>query len=536
MHRRKFLQSMGLASAATLASVAAEPRSGPVEADSSETKADTPAETKTWLFWDLWHLDRRHNLRLCQGNPTWQPEATYVDDVDGLASWPTVCRPESSGRWRMFYTSKWKPYSLMVAESDDGLQFEPLARRDLVPEGGKLADHHVFTLPGGSAGGIYVDPVAADGYRFKAFAHQQREPVFQRALADPKHRWHEIARSEGAKRYMAEEMTLISRDGFHWEVRPELNWGLPDWHPEPPVFGFYNRRLKRHMMTVRPGWGDRRVCLQSTADFRTWSGPELLLQPDPNDDELLELYGMPVFPYAGHYVGLLWVFHCETSEPTRGFNRFVGPLDCQLAYSFDGVRFTRGLREPFIPTTAPGEHGSGGIEPSCLVETDDEIRIYSAASKVQHGLHHSARRAGRKDLGAVLLHTLRKDGFMYLASQGSWASFITKPLALFDPTLVMNAAAPFGEVRYQLTDLESRPVEGYTLDDCTPLVSADSLAWPLEWQGRRLDELLGKIVRLEVKFRSARLYAFRGAFHFLDAQDHWMLRDSKPIATSQFDF
>ena len=30
------------------------------------------------------------------------------------------------------------------------------------------------------------------------------------------------------------------------------------------------------------------------------------------------------------------------------------------------------------------------------------------------------------------------------------------------PTLTMNASAPFGEIRYQLTDLESQPVDGYT--------------------------------------------------------------------------
>jgi hypothetical protein len=154
-----------------------------------------------------------------------------------------------------------------------------------------------------------------------------------------------------------------------------MNWGLPDWHPEPPIFGFYNRQLDRHTMTVRPGWGDRRLCLQGTRDFRKWSGPELLLQPDPLDEDLCELYGMSVFPYAGGYVGLLWVFHCEQSEHTKYFNRSVGPLDVQLAYSYDGVRFFRGIRAPFIPLNPPGEHGCGGIESSSMVELDQVIRI-----------------------------------------------------------------------------------------------------------------------------------------------------------------
>jgi hypothetical protein len=527
---------MGLAGAAALAGTGRRGRLQAAEKPLAAEGAEVGPAVNTWLFWDLWHLDRGHNIELCQGRPTWRPEATYADHVDGLASWPTVYRHKASGRWRMLYTARWKPCSLMVAESDDGLAFRPLGCENIQPEGDKLAAHHVFTLPHGSGGGVYRDPVAADGFPFKVYAHQQRDPVYRRALADSGHRWHEIAKREGNKPYMAEEMTLVSRDGLHWETRLDMGWGLPDWHPEPPVFGFYNRRYKRHVMTVRPGWGDRRVCIQSTADFHNWSGPELLFQPDPLDAELCELYGMPVFEYERHYVGLLWVFHCETSEPTGGYNRFVGPLDCQLAYSFDGVRFTRGLREPFIPTSPPGEHGSGGIEPSCLVTADDEIRIYSSGSKVQHGRNFPARRAGLEDFEAILVHTLRKDGFTYLKSKGSWARFVTKPMVLFDGRVTMNAEAPFGEVACQLTDMASQPIEGFTFDDCVPLESGDALEHPLRWREKRLDEAIGKVVRLEVRFRDARLYAFRGSFHFLDAQDRALVDDGKPIDPSLFDF
>ena len=139
-------------------------------------------------------------------------------------------------------------------------------------------------------------------------------------------RWHALARDGRVKPYMAEELTVASRDGLHWEVHRDMNWGLPDWHPEPPTFGFYNQHLGRHMQTVRPGWGDRRVCLQSTEDFRSFSGPELLLQPDPLDEDLCEHYGMPVFPYEGGYVGLLWMFHCEQAQPPGSFNGVIDDI------------------------------------------------------------------------------------------------------------------------------------------------------------------------------------------------------------------
>jgi hypothetical protein len=50
-------------------------------------------------------------------------------------------------------------------------------------------------------------------------------------------------------------------------------------------------------------------------------------------------------------------------------------------------------------------------------------------------------RKGKHPPAAVVLHTLRKDGFTYLASRGNWATLTTKPLSLFDPSLQLNAAA-----------------------------------------------------------------------------------------------
>jgi hypothetical protein len=368
------------------------------------------------------------------------------------------------------------------------------------------------------------------------FGHQQGRPVYELAKDDPQHRWHAATRGGAAKNYMAGELTLVSRDGLHWEMRPDMNWGLPDWHPEPPIFGFYNRRSQGHMMTVRPGWGDRRVAIQSTRDFADWSGPELLLQPDVLDGERVEHYGMPVFEYERQYVGLLWVFHNATSEPTQSFNRFVGWLDCQVTYSFDGLRFFRSVRDPLVALPEPGEHGCGGIEPSSMVVADDEIRIFSCGSKAQHGTNFQTRRAGAKNFEAILLHTLRKDGFTYLTSQGSWASLTTKPLVLFDGDLSLNVEAPWGELRYQLTDLKSEAIEGFTFDDCLPLVRADSLQAPLRWRGKTADSLVGQPLRLQLKWRDARLYAVRGRYHFLDAQDLHLLQDGQPIDPALFWF
>ena len=73
-----------------------------------------------------------------------------------------MTRIRASKRWRMLYTSRWKPYTLFVLESDDGIRFRSLPCDDIVPEGQKHAANHIFTLRDGSCGGVYLDPVAAD--------------------------------------------------------------------------------------------------------------------------------------------------------------------------------------------------------------------------------------------------------------------------------------------------------------------------------------------------------------------------------------
>lgn len=524
MDRRSFLQSAALG----LAAPAARPN-------------PAPPQQKCWIFWDLWKLDSLHGATLRQGRPRWRPEHTHADPLLGsLSSWPAVHRDAESGRWRMYYGAAWRPLTLLAAESDDGLHWEPLARpasEFASAPGGqqKIAPHHLFTLPSGSGGSVYFDPVAADGYPYKLFAIQTHSIARERALADPSHPFHELARkTDDAPRYFSDHLVVRSRDGFRWEADYEAVWNKPGWHPEPPVYAFYNAARRRHTLTSRPGHGDRRVVILDSPDARQWSGPELLLQPDSTDEPLLQFYGMPVFPYGGAYVGLLWTFHLNSTDPVQKYNRSLGWIDCQLAYSYDGVRFQRGLREPFIPRTDPGELGSGHIQPSALVDTGDEIRIYSTGGQHSHGM--GSRFDDRRGMGAILCHTLRRDGFFYLESDGAWAQMTSKPMRLDSDSLTMNIEAPHGEARYQITDLEGRPLPGLRYDDCVPALETDDTAWTLRFREQSLRSALGKPVRIEVRWLHGRLYGFRGSWHFLDAQDMHLLDDGRPISPQWFDY
>ena len=118
---------------------------------------------------------------------------------------------------------------------------------------------------------------------------------------------------------------------------------------------------------------------------------------------------------------------------------------------------------------------------------------------------------------------------MYIESSGDWGRLITRPLVMLDSTFSMNAAAPTGEVVIQLTDIESRPIEGFTFEEFLPMKFDDQLRFPLRWSNASIQSLVGRIIRMEVRLRHARLYAIRGHLHFIDAQDRWLIEDGKPL-------
>lgn len=492
------------------------------------------------LFLDLWKLDRWDNVELRQGNPEWIRECEYRDPSfprSGV-NFPSVWIDEKSGKWRLIHSTKWSPFTMMIAESDDGVTWEPL---NIGSE--EVAPNHLLTVPSGSGGAIYHDPQATDGNRFRIFGRQRGAPVIERALADPNHRRHRAAKEGDEKRYIDEGITLVSRDGIDWEVKTggHWNWHADDWFPEPPVFAFWNEAKSHHVMVARPGWGDRRQCLRTSPDLKNWSDPELQFQPDPLDtDGPIGMYGMPVHPVGNGagYIGLLWVFHNSSSEPVGSFNQFFGTMDAHLTYSYDGVRFFRGKREPFLERNPFPEIGCTQVRPCSIVETEESIHIYSESNRGAHGRERSEQQATEEPLGSLMLHRLRKDGWMYLASQGDWAHFQTKPFALFSPEIRINAVASFGEVRFQITDEKSEPIPGFSFDDCISLRGDDSLDFALAWKaGANWDRVLDTPIRLEVKFRQANIYSIDMEHHFLDAHDQWLLKDGKPLPEKpRFDF
>jgi hypothetical protein len=296
MQRRHFLQLMnGAGSVAYGASQAISP------AQLSPDTSSPNGKEKTLLFWDSWFLDYQDNVELLQGEAKWRPEASYEDPyLDNQFAWTTVYREPAAGARRMLYTGSIRPLTVMGAESEDGLHWRAMDRPDIQPPGGKFSPNHLFTVDDADGGPVYLDPIAANGMRFKLYCTQYAAAASQRALANPKSAFHEIVSREGPKAYVGEQVVVTSKDGLHWQMDPAANWGSPPWYPpDSPMTCFYSSHAKSHVMLLRPRNNDRRLAIQTSVDALLWSERQLIMQPDPLDPPQVQFYGMPWFPMRG---------------------------------------------------------------------------------------------------------------------------------------------------------------------------------------------------------------------------------------------
>ena len=447
----------------------------------------------TILFFDDWNLQRRENLARHIGEATLVDEGIFEDPyADTAWGYPRVYQDAESGRWRCYYQGQLADSQLdgrrhhvpLLAESDDGIHWEIPDLSDRVEISDRLCPHQLFGIERFSEWcGVYLDP------------HATGTDEMYKGLVS------EYTDIESGNR----SSVVASHDGIHWRYLEGVRYN--PFGIDPSAYPFWNPYRQSYVLALREYRGVRRIHVSETKDWRTFSDPEWALQPDALDTPCAEIYGMPVVPYEDMFVGLLWMYH---TDPTVVFPKYVmGKIDCQLAYSLNGWHFQRTVREPLIANTAPGEHGSGCLYPSSAIIYGDTIRIYSSTSK---GEHRQIRGGPATRQAAIVLHTIRLDGFVYLEPEGGTGELITRRLRWRDAEPELNVSAPHGEVRVQVMDAAGESIDGYRYEDCTPF-RGDSTSWVPAWgEGRKLAALRDRLVRLGVRLANGRLYAIRGDF------------------------
>ena len=453
----------------------------------------------TLLFFDDWWLETRHNIVRKMGKPQPIPEATLLDSLTkGIYNFPTVYRDPNTKKWFAFYqgvvgvTEELASVPadipvLMLAESDDGLNWTKPDLTEALEQSHRLAPNQVLKHDDiYDRGPVFFDP------------HPQDERQRLKAMS--------LYESEGAdgKRVFTQRLTH-SPDGIHWSVEDRV-WNNHFCSDSPyPIFWNEGRGL--YSIMTRPQQAERRIVRIDTEDFLTFSGPHAVLSPDPLDPPLVQFYGMPTFPYEGMFVGLLWLMYGDPLEV--GLLKRNGPIDSQLAYSYDGASFNRAFRMPFIERNPRGEEGGGCIYPTSMVADDSgDLLFYSGSSLGEHYKDTDQLAA------ALLVHKLRRDGFMVLESVSQTGRLMTRCLHLSEPLdLKLNVRAPYGWARVQLSDVNGQPLPGYSFEECQAF-RGDEYFWEPKWNGDT-EPVMDPVGRIEVELTNAELYAIRGNFEWL---------------------
>ena len=175
-----------------------------------------------------------------------------------------------------------------------------------------------------------------------------------------------------------------SPDGLNWSfVRETASKGL--FASGDVMNVFWDPYRSRYVVTVKTGSRrGRSVGAATSPDGHQWAnvlaagGPVFI--PDDLDPDATQIYGMPVFPYQGMYIGLPWVYNARWFKyggytDQRLYEAELDSpctMDAQLAWTWDLINWTRTpKREQFIPRGAEGEF--------------DADMIYTARAPVQVG-------------------------------------------------------------------------------------------------------------------------------------------------------
>lgn len=556
MDRRDFIKSAGIlgaGAAATSAPATAEANNAESVSTAYHAKpweCKTSQGQRTLLFFDYYPLMRYNNVSIKQATAQYVPEGDFADPVSGSTGGGSVFFHKPSGMYRKIYGCP----ETRVYESEDAIHWRPSPQPDARPAGGQNGVNHVYTAPHRAWGGnVVYHPDAADGYPYKMIVLELYEPTYEYALKTPTYWLHDLAKKVEAKGGFAKaggrnafpgrkHSMLVSRDGINWEYQRDYDWGYPPAIIEEHYQMHFNHHTDEYVVTSRPSWGDRRIYRVLSRDCKNWSRPELLLHPDVHDEGRIELHGSGVCRYDSYYISLLWISDYTSSVPTRYSGQ--GMDHCQLAYSYNGLNFIRGLRQPLIPNRQAGQPDLGAIWARGLIVKDDDILIYSEGKSSQVSLFRSGdekdalKRAGKQKPPSTkkcVIHKLRKDGFTYLESNGYFGEFQTSPFTLLDGKLTINADAKVGAVYYEALGRDI-PEDEYSMENCVPLIVDDQTAFQLQWKNRKdLSQLVGKDIYLRFKMKGARFYAIRGDFNF-NLEDRFRLSSGLPLSVPSYLF
>jgi len=403
--------------------------------------ADKPWEVRFDNLYANVVYDTRRRLYQCWYNPF------IVDDVTSGTP-----RARRSG---IRYRPAHREMGICYARSKDGLTWE---KPDLgiVEFNGSAANNLVFRGPHGA--GVFLDV---------------HDP-------NPSRRYKLFARASDRDSALA---VAFSPDGLHWTgltTCPEAA-AVADTHNN----AFWAPDCRKYVGITRLWRDGQRIVGRTESDaFLAWSKTVEVLR----GDGVHQTYAMPVFRYAGVYLGLVMLLNGQDDR-----------VRCELAWSPDTMHWERiDPGRPLIPNSEKkGDYDWGCIYAAAApVILEDEIRLYYSGSNDTHGAWRD---------GCLALATLRPDQFAGFEPQRSDqpGTLVTRPVRCTGSQLRVTADTAGGRLRVGVLDADN-----FTLARCQPITGKVANR-VVQWSAAAdLESLTGRSIRLKFELQMAKLYAF----------------------------
>ena len=149
-----------------------------------------------------------------------------------------------------------------------------------------------------------------------------------------------------------------------------------------------------------------------------------------------------------------------------------------------------------------------------------EMYMYYLGSDRLHGWGRDERNkrlltaadlAPTEDVTVISRLVLRRDGFISARAAYAGGKFTTPLFRFAGKELVLNVdTSATGILQVGFLDEAGKTIEGYGINECDRIHTANEINRVVRWQGESdISKLAGKPVRMRFVFRDADLYAFQ---------------------------
>ncbi len=233
-----------------------------------------------------------------------------------------------------------------------------------------------------------------------------------------------------------------------------------------------------------------------------WFGPEPGELSNPSFPDFKPgIYNFDAIAYESIILGFFTVHKGPENDVCRKLG-IPKRNEISIGYSRDGFHFYRPENEIFIGVNESDiawNYGNVQSVAGMPVIMGDSLYFYNSGRRLNKIYNDSHISTG--------LSTLRRDGFVSMASSGQEKYLVTETV-LFDGRFFFVNADVKGKLKVEITDRNDRPIRGYKKDDCTDM-EGNSTKHMISWKSKKdLSELAGKKVKIKFYLTDGELFSF----------------------------